>query len=1030
MTYEPLLFSLLFFAAFTVYLFFGVVTFNNNPKSNINRLFLLICFSLCLCSMGFAIANSAPSLGVCLFWRRVSALGWGTVYALLLHFLCILSNCIKNKKDKYLSLLLYIPAIISVYAFALSEKITATQFNFIKAHYGWVNAGVQNKLTVFFYAYYMGYLLACLFVLYRWKCKTTKEDEYNQANIIFYSIFGALLLGTFTDVVLSSFFISPLPQMGPLVTLLPVGAIYLSIKKYSLMKEKTLIDEELILTHETLDKVYYYIGVGFLAGGLLIALSLFFPHMINGEENLKATMSASIILFFIGFVILALRFIKTEEIKNPLIISAILVSIPIVTLMFLEYSGITVWAFPMILIVISLIFSSRILLLLITIVSILTQIVIWIASPKMSIRMDEFDYIFRIGIFILAYWIGSIVNKSYIKRLVENKYQVEFQKLISDISYDFITVNQGNIDNKINRMLKNTGQFFEVDRTYVFLFDKKNNLMSYAYEWCNEGIKSEMEFVDDLPLDELPILVERLEGFNPIYIEDVDKLDDEAAAEKRVLTTQNIKSVIIIPIKGGNELLGFVGLDTVTAVKFWSEYHMKLLKILGNLLADALIKIKAEKEIEYMAYYDHLTGLPNRNLFTDRLNQAIYLAKRNNKFIAVMLLDLDSFKTINDIMGHSSGDKVIKETGQGLVKRLRKIDTVARFGGDEYLIMINNIADPNDIPKIAKNIMGLFDKPFILNDQEFYITCSAGVAVHPVDGDDAVALIKNADIAMYKAKSRGKNQFIMCTEDMKNEVKRNITISNHLYRALERDELMLHYQPQIRLHTNKIIGLEALLRWNHPEMGMIPPNVFIPLAEKNGLINSIGEWVLKSACKQNKKWQDMGLPKLRMAVNLSIIQFNNPHMVSSIDRILKETGLSPEYLELEITESIAIKETTDTVSILNNLKELGVTISIDDFGTEYSSLNRLKMLPIDRIKIDMQFVQGIESSEKDQAITKIIINLAKSLGLEVLAEGVETKPQLEFLNQKMCDDVQGYYFYKPMPSENIADLLKNNKTIN
>ncbi len=270
----------------------------------------------------------------------------------------------------------------------------------------------------------------------------------------------------------------------------------------------------------------------------------------------------------------------------------------------------------------------------------------------------------------------------------------------------------------------------------------------------------------------------------------------------------------------------------------------------------------------------------------------------------------------------------------------------------------------------------------------------------------------------------------MCTEDMKNEVKRNITISNHLYRALERDELMLHYQPQIRLHTNKIIGLEALLRWNHPEMGMIPPNVFIPLAEKNGLINSIGEWVLKSACKQNKKWQDMGLPKLRMAVNLSIIQFNNPHMVSSIDRILKETGLSPEYLELEITESIAIKETTDTVSILNNLKELGVTISIDDFGTEYSSLNRLKMLPIDRIKIDMQFVQGIESSEKDQAITKIIINLAKSLGLEVLAEGVETKPQLEFLNQKMCDDVQGYYFYKPMPSENIADLLKNNKTIN
>ena len=319
--------------------------------------------------------------------------------------------------------------------------------------------------------------------------------------------------------------------------------------------------------------------------------------------------------------------------------------------------------------------------------------------------------------------------------------------------------------------------------------------------------------------------------------------------------------------------------------------------------------------------------------------------------------------------------------------------------------------------------MEMFEYPFNVDGQELYMTGSAGVAVYPFDGADAETLTKNADIAMYMAKSRGKNQYALCTTDMKEEVKQNIKLSNYLYRVQERGELIIYYQPQIKLNTGKIIGLEALLRWNHPEMGMILPNTFIHLAEMNGTINSIGEWVLKTAIRQNKLWQDNGYPHLRMAVNLSVIQFNNPRFVNSVEHILQETGMKPEYLELEITESIATKEAGNIVDILNQLKQLGVSISIDDFGTEYSSLNRLKELPIDRIKIDMQFVQGIEGNEKDQAITKVIINLAKGLGLEVVAEGVETAPQLEFLNQRMCDEVQGYYYYKPMPAEEIEKLF-------
>ena len=367
-----------------------------------------------------------------------------------------------------------------------------------------------------------------------------------------------------------------------------------------------------------------------------------------------------------------------------------------------------------------------------------------------------------------------------------------------------------------------------------------------------------------------------------------------------------------------------------------------------------------------------------------------------------------------------------ENTGEQIaIKRIRKTDTVARFGGDEFIILLNNIDNHNDISKIADNIMRVFSKPFIINGQEFFITASGGIATYPIDGEDSESLVKNADTAMYEAKDNGKNQYSLCTPDMKNEVEKNMKLSNDLYRALERNELSIHYQPQIDLTSKEITGLEALLRWKHPEYGMISPVVFIPLAEKNGLINSIGEWVLRTACNQNKAWQDMGLLYARIAVNLSVIQFNDPLIVEKVDKILKETGLSPKHLELEITESIAVKENKNVVDILDRLKKLGVSISIDDFGTEYSSLSRLKTLPIDRIKIDMQFIHGIEGNEKDQAITKIIINLANSLNLEVIAEGVETKGQMEFLNQKMCDEAQGYYYYKPMPAEELEEILIN-----
>ena len=431
----------------------------------------------------------------------------------------------------------------------------------------------------------------------------------------------------------------------------------------------------------------------------------------------------------------------------------------------------------------------------------------------------------------------------------------------------------------------------------------------------------------------------------------------------------------------------------------------------------------SEEAIKHIAYHDNLTGLPNRLYFTEQLNHAINFANRTGNIFSIMFLDLDGFKMINDTMGHSIGDELLIKVAQRLVNTLRKTDIVARIGGDEFVVMIENIKNENEIKIVAEKIRECFMRPFVLDEREFIVTSSIGIALFPNDGETAEKLIANADITMYRAKQRGKNQYVFCTPGMKTKASRTMKLTSDLYRALEKNEFELYYQPQVSCTTNEIVGLEALIRWNHPELGMVYPGEFISLAEQNGLIISMGEWVMRTACRQNKAWQDAGYDPIRVGVNISVQQLQNGDIVKQVEDILRETGLKPQYLELEITESIAMSHKR-YLETINALKDLGIKIAIDDFGTQYSSLNYLKQLSVDRIKIAMPFIQGISENPKDEAITKTIIILAKSMEMDVIAEGVETRIQLEFLIQESCDEIQGYYFFKPMSSNELEKLLK------
>jgi diguanylate cyclase (GGDEF)-like protein/PAS domain S-box-containing protein len=454
------------------------------------------------------------------------------------------------------------------------------------------------------------------------------------------------------------------------------------------------------------------------------------------------------------------------------------------------------------------------------------------------------------------------------------------------------------------------------------------------------------------------------------------------------------------------------------------ERTAELATMNAALQAEIIERQKIQERIEYLAYHDYLTDLPNRLLFTDRLEQAILQARRTEKPIAVAYMDLDAFKRVNDTMGHTQGDELLKTVAYRLTGTLRVSDTVARLGGDEFIFMFQNFTDVTAVTRITETIFNCFNQPFELENQYFFMTASLGVSIYPADGENVETLIKNADIAMYKAKDKGRNKCVFCSQLMKNEVMETMRLTNGLYRCLERNELVLYYQPQMNCRSGKIVGMEALLRWQHPELGLVPPGRFIPIAEQTGLIMPIGEWVLRTACKQNKVWQDAGLTHIRIAVNLSLFQFQNPNLVDEVAAILKEIGLSANYLELEITESVLMKETEYIIEILKLFKNLGVAIAIDDFGTEYSSLNYLKELPVDKLKIAMPFVHGISKSNKDEAIIKAIIVLTQSLGLNVIAEGVETEHQLKFLTQLMCDEIQGFYYCKPLPAHEAEKLLK------
>ena len=513
-----------------------------------------------------------------------------------------------------------------------------------------------------------------------------------------------------------------------------------------------------------------------------------------------------------------------------------------------------------------------------------------------------------------------------------------------------------------------------------------------------------------------------------VHPDDRGEIDAAVAAARTVGTPYAVDYRIALPDGSIRHLhvQGLVDCDTTG----------RPVLMLGT-VQDVSERKQSEERIRKLAYYDSLTHLPNRQLYNEQLNFALSSARRHTSKVATVLFDLDHFKRINETLGHSVGDRLLVAVAERLRLCVRDYDavsraeadssksgtTLARLGGDEFILAMADIDRVEDAAKAAHRLIQAMQAPFRLDEHEIVVTASIGISLYPDDGEDAETLLKNADSALYHAKDAGRNNYQFYNQSMNARAFARLSLEGSLRRALENREFLLHYQPQVDARSGAIVGAEALLRWRHPDLGLVSPLDFIPLAEESGLIVPIGEWVLQTACAELKVWQDAGNGSLRMAVNLSGRQFRQQDLVETVQRAIGAAGIDPQFLELEITESMLMQDAAETTRLLDNLKALGVKLSVDDFGTGYSSLSYLKRFPLDALKIDRSFIRDIASDPDDAAITTAILAMAGGLGLEVVAEGVETMEQLAFLRSRNCQMIQGYLFSKPLPSEQVRALL-------
>ncbi|RFA30158.1 hypothetical protein CAI21_08205 [Alkalilimnicola ehrlichii] len=595
----------------------------------------------------------------------------------------------------------------------------------------------------------------------------------------------------------------------------------------------------------------------------------------------------------------------------------------------------------------------------------------------------------------------------------------DMERLISRLSSQFINVEPRHIDAVIDQALGEMGRYFAVDRAYIYRLSENGSHMLNTHGWRKDTIRSRLGYRKPIPNENFPWLMSRLQAQEIIRISAVEQLPAEAESERQTFLDRDANAIVIVPIVFSGSLDGFIGFDANASSREWTDGEVHFLKNAGELFASALQRKQSEEKIRQLAFYDDLTGLPNRTQLRRQLKADI---DQSGAPFVLVLLDLDDSSAVNDLLGHDVGDQLLRTLSDRLKRFLGDRHTLGRWGGDEFLLTLPIEAGTEEFMPLARRIQEELVKPVIINEQELRVSCCTGIARYPDDAEDVDSLIRFGEMALHEAKQAGRGSLRRYTRKLKETAARHNLLRGRLRRAVDHGEFTLHYQPLVDCQSGRIIGAEALLRWFDTELGTIGPDQFIPIAEESGLIAPLGEWVLDTACAELRHWHNPLGTLPRISINVSGLQLLDHRLANALDRVIAAQGLQATQIELEITESALMEREAAGLPLLQHLRELGVGIAVDDFGTGYSSLAKIKHMPVNVLKIDRSFIQDIFTDSDDKAIVIAILALAKQLQLKVVAEGVETEQQLQFLQEAGCDLIQGYIFSKPLPAKDFRKL--------
>lgn len=1013
-------FSILFTMATIIYALVGVHILSLKEKTQVHYTCVALCLSLFIWSSAFAIQYSTLNHSVAVMSVRMAAIGYGSSMSIFVHFILLLTKQTKLLENRYIIPLIYIPAVINIVGFTIGPSFNIFTPKLVPYFHGWISTSTGSFFDVFFYIHTFLYIIITFIILIRWRAISLDNNIRKQFRLTIFVLIVTAVVSLVMDMILTDLFGIISPEITTIVALFPLGALVYTADKNNLIKFSINNNDVKILHSKMKDLLYKYIAYGFIIGGTLGFIS---KYSISNEELLESLIYA-VLITSLGIIIsIVIKHQKEESIKDYLVLLIIVMVVPIVIISGAKNGSVNIWVVPMIIAIPFMAYADNKMLIGLTISTLITLFVTSVAYTNVTTVIDSKDYTLRIFFMSISLALAFLVNYIYRNRLYENHRQMEMEKLIHEVSSHLATTSVANFGKSLTYVLEKLAKAFDMDRCYYLTYHNDGIGVAFTYEWCKPHLTSKSGMYDLILSQNHPWWNKQIRTNELIYISDISTLSNEAQTLMPILEDMGIISIAAVPVKVNDKKVGIVGMGSTKAKK--SEYNeiLSTLRIVSNVIGESYVRSIAEDTIYNMAYYDQLTGLSNRQLFMSELDKIINGNIHADEKAMISIIDLDCFKNINDTLGHDKGDILLCEVARRLKNTVCDTNTVCRFGGDEFLILTPGIRTELEIEENAQNILSVFENDFLVDGYNFKVTASMGIAMYPDNEVEADKLIKSADIAMYYVKEKGKNAYMLSTEILKEKINYQTELTNDLYKALDSGEIHMVYQPQVELDTEKIVGFEALIRWKHPKYGFIAPPDFISIAEKNGFIISLGYWIFEEVFIEINKWNQMNCMDFRIAINISSIQLKQLDFDQKLNDLMKQYDISPNQIELEVTETIALTDKQEIINMLIKLKALNISIAIDDFGTEFSSLGRLRDMPVDKIKIPKPFIDGINLNPKDEAIISSIIVLAHNLNLKTVIEGVEKKNQLEFLLRQNADIIQGYYYYKPLSSSEVSMLI-------